>query len=547
VVNFDIRARLYGVVALFALGLVALAALLIHFQTDAVLMRRQQELKGLSNVATSLIAAQYALVEGGKRSEADAKAQALVEISNLRYHGDNYFWINDLAPKMVMHPIRADLNGKDLSGIKDPNGKAIFVAFADMARAHGAGFVDYMWPKPGSTVPVEKLSYVALFKPWGWIIGTGVYNDDLVADRDRALLAGGIAGVLVLLVAGLISTLVIRDIVKRMSLLRLAMLELAKGNFAVTLHGLERHDEIGQISEAAEMVIREVGVTIGGIKVASNEIANASTDISSSASDLSQRTEEQAAGLEQTSASMEEMSATVRRNAENAVEANALVAHTRELAERGGQVVTKTVTAMARIQESAGHMENIIGVIDEIARQTNLLALNAAVESARAGEAGRGFAVVATEVRSLAQRSAQAAKDIHGLITNSVVQVKDGVDLVGRAGQALGEIVLSIRKVDAVVADIANASNEQSVGIEQINKALMQMDEATQQNSALVEENAATAKTLEMQAKAMDDRGAFFRLRADAFAEDVETERESGSWAGRSMPHGATARRAIAA
>ncbi|MBI1202707.1 MAG: HAMP domain-containing protein [Rhodopseudomonas sp.] len=514
--KFSIRARLYGVVALFALGMIGLTTILVHSETDAVLTRRHQELQELSNVATSLIEMQYARVKKGEITEAEGKARALAGVSSLRYHGDNYFWINDLTPTMVMHPVRADLNGKDLSGIKDPNGKAIFVAFADMARAKGSGFVDYMWPKPGSTAPVEKLSYVSLFKPWGWVIGTGVYNDDLTADRNSALIAGGLTGLVVLLVVGMASALVIRDIVKRMASLRAAMLELAKGNFAVSLNGLERGDELGEISKAAEMVIREVGLTIGGIQVASSEIANASADISGSASDLSQRTEEQAAGLEETSASMEQMSATVKRNAENAGEAAALVGETQKIALRGGEVVSATVTAMAKIQESASRMENIISVIDEIARQTNLLALNAAVESARAGEAGRGFAVVATEVRSLAQRSSQAAKDIHGLITNSVTQVKDGVDLVGRAGVALDEIVASIDRVNGVVADIANASREQSAGIDQINKALMMMDEATQQNSALVEENAATAKTLEIQAKAMDERGAFFQLRADA-------------------------------
>jgi methyl-accepting chemotaxis protein len=169
---------------------------------------------------------------------------------------------------------------------------------------------------------------------------------------------------------------------------------------------------------------------------------------------------------------------------------------------------------MARIEDSSRKISDIIGVIDEIARQTNLLALNAAVEAARAGEAGRGFAVVASEVRSLAQRSSQAAKDIKDLITNSNNQVKDGVDLVNKAGTALTEIVESIKTVAGIVADIANASGEQATGIEQVNKALSQMDEVTQQNSALVEENAATAKTLEYQAKAMDERVSFFKLDA---------------------------------
>jgi methyl-accepting chemotaxis protein len=278
----------------------------------------------------------------------------------------------------------------------------------------------------------------------------------------------------------------------------------------------EYHGMFGQLKNDANKMAERIGATIGEIKASASEVTNASAEISSSTTDLSQRTEEQAASLEETSAAMEEISATVKNNAENAQAANQSASGTRTVADRGGQVVAKAVDAMAKIEESSRKISDIIGVIDEIARQTNLLALNAAVEAARAGEAGRGFAVVASEVRSLAQRSSQAAKDIKDLITNSNGQVKDGVDLVNRAGTALTEIVESIKKVSDIVADIANASAEQATGIEQVNKALTQMDEVTQQNSALVEENAATAKTLEHQAKAMDERVAFFKLDAEA-------------------------------
>jgi methyl-accepting chemotaxis protein len=314
-------------------------------------------------------------------------------------------------------------------------------------------------------------------------------------------------------VGGMLFLVVIqRNITSPLRALMRPLEDIAGGNFAIEVPGRDRKDEIGQIASALGAMAEKVSTTIAEVKASGREVTNASAEISTSTTDLSQRTEEQAASLEETSAAMEELSATVKKNAENAQQANTSANSTRDVAERGGQVVAKAVDAMAKIEESSRKISDIIGVIDEIARQTNLLALNAAVEAARAGEAGRGFAVVASEVRSLAQRSSQAAKDIKDLITNSNGQVKDGVELVNKAGASLTEIVDSIKKVAEIVGDIANASTEQATGIEQINKALSQMDEVTQQNSALVEENAATAKTLEHQAKTMDEQVAFFQI-----------------------------------
>jgi methyl-accepting chemotaxis protein len=270
--------------------------------------------------------------------------------------------------------------------------------------------------------------------------------------------------------------------------------------------------DIAKLCEGVNGLLDTMVSVVADIKSSAEEVSNAAAEISTSTTDLSQRTEEQAASLEETSASMEEISATVKKNAESAQQANQFASSTRGVADRGGEVVAQAVSAMSRIEESSGKISDIISVIDEIARQTNLLALNAAVEAARAGEAGRGFAVVASEVRSLAQRSSQAAKDIKDLITSSSSQVKEGVELVNKAGTSLSEIVDSIKKVAQIVADIAAASEEQSTGIDQVNTALTQMDEVTQQNSALVEENAATAKTLEQQSAAMNDRVGAFKL-----------------------------------
>lgn len=286
---------------------------------------------------------------------------------------------------------------------------------------------------------------------------------------------------------------------------------IAQGDLQARLTG-EFSEEYRALQQDFNSMAERLEDVIRAIAAATADLANAAAEISASTTDLSQRTEEQAASLEQTSAAMEEISSTVKNNAENATRANDLTRATRDVADRGGQVVSEAVSAMTRIEESSRKISDIILVIDEIARQTNLLALNAAVEAARAGEAGRGFAVVASEVRSLAQRSSQAAKDIKDLITNSAGQVKDGVDLVNRAGASLTEIVQSIKGVADIVSEIAHASHEQASGIDQVNRALTQMDEVTQQNSALVEENAATAKTLEEQQAAMSERVSFFRF-----------------------------------
>jgi methyl-accepting chemotaxis protein-1 (serine sensor receptor) len=278
---------------------------------------------------------------------------------------------------------------------------------------------------------------------------------------------------------------------------------------------VDSNDELGKLLGALKGMSEKLVDVVSNVRNGSISIATASKQIAEGNTDLSQRTQEQASALEETASSMEEMTSTVRQNADNARQANQLVASARTQAQSGGEVVTRAVAAMEAINSSSKKIADIISVIDEIAFQTNLLALNAAVEAARAGEQGRGFAVVATEVRNLAQRSATAAKEIKELINDSVDKVKTGSELVDASGQALSEIVESVKKVTDIVAEIAAASQEQSSGIEQVNKAVMQMDEMTQQNAALVEEAAAASKSMEEQASRMTEIVAFFRSGGD--------------------------------
>ena len=274
--------------------------------------------------------------------------------------------------------------------------------------------------------------------------------------------------------------------------------------------------QFGDLKDHANNMASQLATIVGEVKTAAGQISSTASMMSSGTMDLSNRTEQAASNLEETAAATEQVSATVKHNAENAKDADKLADAANNTASTGGMVVEKAIEAMSCIDNSAQKITDIIGVIDEIAFQTNLLALNASVEAARAGAAGKGFAVVAQEVRQLAQRSAQAATDIKILIQNSNEQVKDGVQLVNQAGGALGEIVNSIGKVSGIVREISSASQEQAIGVQEISNSITNMDEMTQQNSALVEESTAGARDLSDQANKLGELMAFFQIDAAA-------------------------------
>ena len=285
---------------------------------------------------------------------------------------------------------------------------------------------------------------------------------------------------------------------------------ISRGDLTVRMHG-DFHGVFARMRDDCNATVDQLKQIVGRIQASASSINLAAGEIASGNTDLSRRTEQQAANLEETAASMEELTSTVKQNAEHARQANQLAIGAHGVASQGGEVVGQVVTTMSAIEAASKKIAEIISVIDGIAFQTNILALNAAVEAARAGEQGRGFAVVASEVRTLAQRSAGAAKEIKGLIEDSVGKVADGSALVRQAGTTMGEIVASVQRVTDIMADISAASQEQSSGIEQVNQAVVQMDETTQQNAALVEEASAAARSMEEQANLLAEAVSVFR------------------------------------
>jgi methyl-accepting chemotaxis protein len=431
----------------------------------------------------------------------DLSANLRKTVSSLKIGETGYYYILDARPgpnygTMVVHPTDA---GKNELNLTDPKGRAYIKTILEMKD----GVTEYSYQNPGdagATVRAKTAGFTHIGN-WGWVVVGSAYNDEFTAEVGGLTTAFIVTGGILLLLSTLIMQWLIRRIVVRpIQQAVQASQAIARGDLSMRLE-LTSHDEMADLANSINSMSADLAKVVGRVRQSSQAVATASSQIASGNTDLSARTESQASALEETASSMEQLSATVKQNAESAREANQLALSASEVALKGGDVVSRVVSTMKDINASSQKIADIISVIDGIAFQTNILALNAAVEAARAGEQGRGFAVVASEVRSLAGRSSQAAREINSLITASVERVEQGSALVDQAGDTMGEVVSSIRRVTEIMGQISAASSEQSLGVAQVSEAVNQMDQTTQQNAALVEEMAAAASDLNREAR----------------------------------------------
>jgi len=536
--NLNIGKKIYLVTSLVILIFTLCLIWMYNNYRNQMYTDSKQELVTAVDTAYGIID-HYSKSVGEELEKSEAQMLAISAIKDLRYEGNTYFWINDTQPKMIMHPIKPALDGKDLSAVKDPDGLHIFKEFVKATENKQGDFVSYQWPKPGKDKPQPKLSYVKKHPDWNWIIGSGVYVDVLQDKLNTVFYT--VFGVLLLAIL-LSFTLIFflaRSITKPMKQAVVMFTEVDKGHLSGRLN-LTQTDEVGQLGHAiddfADNMQHEIIGTLqkladgnlnmnlvprdsqdeirgvfnklendlneimGSIQNAGQQISANSTSVSDFSQSLSQSATESAASLEEISASLSELSGQTKHNADNANQVNVLSSEAKQATEEGKSRMEQMISAMGEISDAGQSINKMIKVIDEIAFQTNLLALNAAVEAAHAGQHGKGFAVVAEEVRNLAARSTKAGKETAKVIGGLIDKTDNGSQIANQTADSLETIIGGVSKVSDLAEEIAAASNEQASGIGQINEGLGQIDQAVQQNTATAEESAAAAEELASQA-----------------------------------------------
>ncbi len=523
--SLPISRRLMLILAVAVAMLVALGVFMLQQIHNDLYEGKVEKTRHLVQSASAILQNFHDQEVAGTLTREQAQTQAAAMIRSLRYDKTEYFWINDLGPKMIMHPVNQKLEGQNLSTIKDPDGKELFNEMVALARKQGGGMVDYRWPKAGSADPVPKVSYIQLFEPWGWVLGTGIYIDDMQAQFYGQALHASLIGLGIAVVMTLLVMLIARSIVVPLNAAVGAMANIASGEADLTRSlDTQGNDELAQMSRHFNAFTLKLRQVIGESLAASRSLDEAARSLDGVANQGYQTSQQQSQQMELVATAINEVTYGVQDVAKSAEEAANEVRNAEEQANQGQQnidnslrqidqlsgTIGQAVQVIQALAQESSQIGKVLEVIRAIAEQTNLLALNAAIEAARAGEQGRGFAVVADEVRLLAQRTQQSTAEIQGMIerlqTNSGAAVKVihesseasqlTVDQASQASESLQLIAQSMRNLAGANASIASATLQQSHVVEDINRNVTEAASLAHTSALSAEETSSASKNL---------------------------------------------------